>query len=89
MSFKNKTEKALVKNSYNRVRKKCKRRKSCKNEEAQASAAFFDYAFFAAFGAVYIVRIYCVTANRFGIIVIIFNVIFHVWPPNFTLWGDL
>ena len=88
--FREQNRKALVKNGYHSICKKREGRESRESENAQAGARLFcEDAFFAALGAVDIIRIYRVTANRFCIIVIIFNVIFHMWPPNFTLWGDL
>jgi hypothetical protein len=84
--FREQNRKALVKKRYNRICKKREGSERRESENAQARARLFcGGAFFAALGAVDIIGIYRVTANCFFIFVINFNIIFHVWPPKFTL----
>ena len=86
--FREQNRSALVKNSYHSVGEKREGGKRRESEYAQAGTRLFcKRAFFAALGAVDIIGIYRVTANCFRIFVIIFNVIFHVWPPKFYLVG--
>ena len=64
--FREQNRKALVKNGYHSICKKREGRKSRESENAQAGARLFcEDAFFAALGAVDIIRIYRVTANCF------------------------
>jgi hypothetical protein len=74
---------------YHRVREKREGRERNECKKAKAIAALFGKKtfFIAALGAVDIIGIYRVTANRFSIFVIIFNVIFHIVASEFYLVG--